>query len=169
MLHNPRLLPTTHDRLHFALPVALRKLAPQAAACAASEPDTVIPRMHVSEPSLEGVSQFVRGFASSRHVLEPVTRIEKDLSITGDEAVDLLVAAEERFSVQFDSRDGDFRRIFDLGPNECLFHSEGFLIDFPDLIRRLRGKPRMEVKDLTIRELHSAIVKAIRIASESAV
>lgn len=121
------------------------------------------------KPSIQDVADLVRGFTWERYSITTETRLEEDLRITGDDGVDLLEAAEERFGVDLSDSERGIAATLDLGPNEYLFHAEGSgLVDFVALFRRLRGKPRTTVRDLTVADLHEAILQAPPLSRNSA-
>jgi hypothetical protein len=108
---------------------------------------------------LAEVVAFVREFtrAGRSTAVSGNTRIEADLGITGDDGSELLATAEERFGADFGD---DLRTAFRLGPEEFLFHSEGTPIPGADVLSRwLTGSPRPNVRDLTVDELHQAILR----------
>ncbi len=114
------------------------------------------------DPTLEDVADFIRQFAGlkpSRH-LPPSTRLDADLGITGDDGQELLEMAAKRFHAKLASDKDGYRSTFSLGPNEYLFHSEGIdLLGLNALIRWIMRAPRPIVRDLTISDLHSAILQ----------
>lgn len=114
------------------------------------------------EPTLADVIAFVRDFSScKRGTIDGNTWLEKDLGITGDDGVELLEEAENVFGVRFSEGEEDFRQLFSLKENEYLFHSEGFdFLGVAYLCRRLRGIPAPVIRDLSIGQLHSALVEA---------
>lgn len=114
------------------------------------------------EPPLADVIAFVREFSGCRReAIDENSWLEKDLGITGDDGVELLEEAENVFGVSFSAEEDGFREAFSLKENEYLFHSEG--IDFFGIVylcRRLRGIPAPVVRDLTVGQLHSALVES---------
>ena len=106
------------------------------------------------EPTVEDVISFVRETTHSRRTITAGTQIERDLGVTGDDGDDLLAAAEDRFGVPL---------AFELKPNEHLFGPEGFgLFGIPTLSRWRRRQPRPAYRDLSVAELHKAILRAGR-------
>lgn len=117
--------------------------------------------MHKS-PSLQEVEHFVRDFAGLRNdkQVTPQTRLDADLGITGDDGDDLLKAAAEHFGARLSDPVNGYRTTFSLAEDECLFHAEGLdLIGIASLVRSLRSLPPPKVRDLTLAELHDAIVR----------
>ena len=112
-------------------------------------------------PSFDQFVAFLREAQGirTRISITPATRLEKDLGITGDDGTDLLVETEKQFGVKLWSEEHGYRQTFHLGPDEYLFHSEGFDIFW--LIRRLLGRPD-PVRELTVGELHEAVCRASR-------
>lgn len=127
-----------------------------------------VPRMSRTQtsPSLEDVVRFVRDFTGTRRTLEAETRLDADLGVTGDDGEALLEAAESRFSISLSTARDGIRRTFDLGPNEYLLGPEGLdPLGITVLLRWLRGEPKPMIRDVTIAELHEAIMKASPFAS----
>lgn len=60
-----------------------------------------------------------------RKAITSETQFECDLGITGDDGVELLKAAAQRFMVKFESEETGLRESFSLQPNEYLFNTEG--------------------------------------------
>lgn len=114
------------------------------------------------EPPLADVIAFIQEFSGCRReAIDENSWLEQDLGITGDDGVELLEEAEKVFGVSFSAEQDGFREAFSLKENEYLFHSEG--IDFFGIVylcRRLRGIPAPVVRDLTVGQLHSALVEA---------
>ena len=105
-------------------------------------------------PSFDQFVAFVREFAgiSPKVEIAHPTRFECDLGITGDDGSDLLQATGRRFAVQLSSEEHGYRLTFGLGPNEYLFHSEGF--DLFGLCSR-----GSSVREFTIGELYDAMCR----------
>src|SRR5262249_10966797 len=82
----------------------------------------------MSEPTFEEFAEFVRDFGGvpRRIPISPAARIEEDLGIYGGDGVALLLKTQERFGVELAAGEGGLRKTFNLGPDECLFHGEGF-------------------------------------------
>ncbi len=78
--------------------------------------------------SFDEFAEFVREChgLSRKKQIAPETKFEDDLGITGDDGADLLEATEKRFNVSLCSKEHGCRETFNLGPNEYLFHPEGF-------------------------------------------
>jgi hypothetical protein len=115
-------------------------------------------------PTFEEFVEFVREFTGLSHKapIVPSTKFEKDLGVTGDDGVDLLRGVQTRFNVVLCSEERGVRDTFTLGPNEFLFHSEGFF-DLMGLFSRRR------VRALTVGELYQAVCRASTHDSESQV
>ncbi len=114
-------------------------------------------------PTFQDVEAFVRDFAALRRkqIITPDTRLETDLGVTGDDGDELLQKAAVHFGVQLAHPVLGYRRTFGLGENEYLFNSEGLdLLGIGDLIRRLRKQPLPIIRDLTMGELHNAILRS---------
>ncbi|AKD54751.1 hypothetical protein [Spirosoma radiotolerans] len=86
----------------------------------------------MQEITFEHFTDFIRQHAgvSSKRLITPSTQFEKDLGITGDDGIEFLEAIERHYGVAFCKDEQGFREMFKLGPNEYLFHSEGFGIPF---------------------------------------
>lgn len=113
--------------------------------------------------TFEDVEAFVRDFAGlqRKRVITPDTRLENDLGITGDDGSELLEKAAAHFGVQLADPVHGYRPTFGLGENEYLFTSEGLdLIGIGELIRKLRKQPRPIIRDLSMQELHNAILRS---------
>jgi hypothetical protein len=113
-------------------------------------------------PSLQDVELFVRDFARLRasYVLHPQTRLDADLGITGDDGDELLQRASKHFGVSLANPTHGYRETFSLAEDEFLFHGEGHdLLGISRLLQRLLKVPPQKVRDLTIAELHDAILR----------
>ncbi len=92
-------------------------------------------------------TDFAAWLREYRHVpvrtaITPETQFERDLGLTGDDGNDLLAATEKRFQVERSSEITGVRETFNLGPNEYLFHSEGFDFFRPYSVRKFTvGEP----------------------------
>ena len=118
--------------------------------------------MNESSPSFDEVAAFVKEFAGIQksQSLQPNTRLEHDLGITGDDGDELLEEAGRRFRVELATADGGYRPNFGLRPNEYLFSSEGVdLIGITILLRWLSREPKPVVVDLTVGRLHDVIAR----------
>jgi hypothetical protein len=120
----------------------------------------------MSDPSLLDVASFVCAWTGigSEFVVCSETRLEADLGVTGDDSEELLNAVAKKFGVELANTNDGYRATFSLSPNEYLFSSEGF--DLPGigpLIGRICGNPNHVVRDLTVGQLHTAIVRAVAI------
>lgn len=116
----------------------------------------------MENPSFEEFAEFVREWAGISRKKEILlgSRFEDDLGITGDDGCDLLQATEKRFSVQLHSNEDGFRKTFSLGPNEFLFHSEGWGPDLYDILA-LFGRTPKTIRDFTVGELYTAVCKVM--------
>lgn len=115
-------------------------------------------------PSFQDVELFVRDFAGLRrkHQIAPETRLEAHLGITGDDGDELLQRASKHFGVALAHPIHGYRDTFALADNEYLFHGEGLdLLGISALLGWLRNGERPRVRDLTMAELHGAIVRSI--------
>ncbi|MDB9744271.1 DUF1493 family protein [Fibrobacterales bacterium] len=86
------------------------------------------------------------------------TLLEKDLGITGDDGSELLQAIEKQFSFSFSDESGSIDKIFNLGKNEYLFHSEGF--NPFNLLFKLIDRKKENVNRLSIKKLYQASICA---------
>lgn len=75
---------------------------------------------------------FIREFrhVPSRKPITVDTQIERDLGLTEVDGYELLLATQTRFGVNLGSEKTGIRETCQLGPNEHLFHAEGWKI-FP--------------------------------------
>ena len=116
-----------------------------------------------ARPAFDEVAEFVRRWARipPNKPITPDTQLERDLGITGDDGGELLEAAEVQFKVNLKDGDNGFRRVFELGPNEYLFNSEGFSIGSggTDMIT-LFTNTNPSVGRFTVGELCEALRKA---------
>lgn len=110
------------------------------------------------QPSLAEVIDWVRGFfhISDRTPITAQTCIEADLHVTGDDGDDLLLAAMEHFNVDLNDPEQGMAKTLQLAPNECWFGPEGWL----PLPKWLGGSSDIVYRDLTVSELHQAILQA---------
>ena len=121
--------------------------------------------MSQPEPSVEEVVAFVREFTrvSSRKVVNSQTRLEADLDVTGDDGVDLLGATADRYGLDHEALDSALVETLGLGPDDFVFGLEGLdLIGIGALVRWVRREPRPSYRDLTVNELHGAVLAASR-------
>jgi hypothetical protein len=96
------------------------------------------------EPSLLDVANFVHAWTgmNNEFVVCSETRLEADLSVTGDDGEELMQAVAKEFGVELANPDDGYRTTFSLSANEYLFASEGFdLLGIGSLIGRIRGIP----------------------------
>ena len=113
-------------------------------------------------PTIQDIELFVRDFAGLRtgREITPQSRLDADLGITGDDGDDLLRAAAEHFGAKLAHPVHGYRETFSLGENEYLFHAEGLdLIGVSGLLRWVLKQPLPKVRDLTLAELHDAILR----------
>ena len=112
-------------------------------------------------PSLSQVIIFVHQFCRAPLAsIHQNTFLEADLGITGDDGVELLDKAEKTFRVDMSSAEG-FNNAFALRENEYLFNSEGLdLLGICRFFQWLRGIPNAVIRDLTVGQLHRALVTA---------
>ncbi len=124
----------------------------------------------IIEPLLLDVANFVRAWTGmdNEFVVSSETRLEANLGITGDDGEELLKAVAKEFGVALANPDDGYRTTFSLLANEYLFSSEGFdLLGIGSLIGRIRGIPHHVVRDLTVGQLHTAIVRKVANAGHS--
>ncbi|WP_228011644.1 hypothetical protein [Enterobacter asburiae] len=75
----------------------------------------------------------------------------------------LIEDCEEAFGVTLATEEDGYEKIFSLAENEFLFSTEGMdYFGICRLVRRLRGIPEPEIRDLTVGELHAVQVKAVK-------
>lgn len=116
----------------------------------------------MDELRFDEFAEFVRQFwhVSPRKPIAPDTQFERDLGLTGDDGDELLLATQERFGVQLGSEETGIRETFNLGPNEYLFHSEGWEL-FPSRLTTLfGGADEYAVRKFTVGELFQAVLNA---------
>jgi hypothetical protein len=116
------------------------------------------------EPSLLDVANFVHAWTgmNNEFIVRSETRLEADLGVTGEDGEELLQAVAKEFGVELANPDDGYRTTFSLSANEYLFASEGFdLLGIGSLIGRIRGTPHHVVRDLTVGQLHTAIVRKV--------
>ena len=127
--------------------------------------------MHEDDLTIHSVIALVKRSIGVRGPLHSETRIEHDLRVTGDDGEALLLAAFHHFGIDYEDERWDFREVFGLRQNEYLFHSEGagciLMLDLPAIWRFLRGRPRPPsvVTDLTVGQLHEALLRSRRLLS----
>lgn len=112
--------------------------------------------------SFDDFADFIRQWAklSRKKEITPETHFEDGLGITGDDGCDLLEATEKRFKITLSSAEHGYRKTFNLGPNEFLFHPEGFEPSLPDLLS-LAGRPTPLVITFTVGQLYKAVQDAL--------
>jgi len=123
--------------------------------------------MTESIPTFDDFARFMSEYWAVRTKITPETQFERDLGLTGDDGNDLLAATEKRFGVALCSEETGVRETFNLGPNEYLFHSEGFEL-FPFKMMSLFATTGPSVREFTVRELYEAVRKAKSRGSPSA-
>jgi hypothetical protein len=106
-------------------------------------------------------ASFIREYwhVSDGKNVSPETQFERDLGLTGDDGNDLLEATEKRFCVTLASEETGLRETFSLGPNEYLFHAEGWN-PFPFRFTSLFDAVESTVREFTVGELFEAVRKA---------
>lgn len=106
-------------------------------------------------------ASFIRDYwhVPNRKAISPETQFERDLGLTGDDGDDLLKATEQRFDVTLGCEETGVRETFNLGPNEYLFHSEGWSL-FPSRFTSLFDSIEPTVREFTVGELFEAVRKA---------
>jgi len=116
----------------------------------------------MEQPSFSEFADFLCqwGSISRRKVISRNTQFESDRGITGDDGCELLEATEQRFHVRLSSEENGYRETFNLGPDEFLFNSEGFLFGLRPLITRF-GNHDPIIRAFTVGELYDAVCKAI--------
>lgn len=117
----------------------------------------------MSEPSFKAVVNFVKAFTFTHRPITSDTRLEAHLGITGENGIKLIQAAETHFNIPLASPEEGIRQTFRLGPNEYLFHPTDS--ERPKLgawLSRLRQEPQPIFRDLTVGELHQALLRAAR-------
>ncbi len=109
-------------------------------------------------PSLAEVIDWLRDFTRTcdRQVITAQTRIEADLFVTGDDGDDLLIAAMEHFNVNLNDSEQGMAQTLQLAPHECWFGPEAAFA----LPIWLGGPSDIVYRDLTVGELHKAILQA---------
>jgi hypothetical protein len=112
----------------------------------------------MDELTFDQFADFIREFwrLSSGKQITPDTQFERDLDLTGDDGDELLLATERRFEVKLGSEEKGIRETFNLGPNEYLFHSEGWN-PFPLRFTTLFGSEKYTVRRFTAGELFEAV------------
>jgi hypothetical protein len=119
-----------------------------------------------ASPTFDDVAEFVRHWARipAKRPITPDTQFERDLGITGDDGGELLEATEVQFKVNLKDGDNGYRTIFNLGPNEYLFNSEGFSIGSggTDMIT-LFTNTNPSIRRFTVGELCDAIREALAV------
>lgn len=119
-------------------------------------------------PTIHDIERFVRTFAGlgAGQSVTPQTRLDADLGITGEDGDDLLRAVAEHFGAKLADPIHGYRETFSLEQNEYLFHAEGFdLLGVLHLLRSVLNWPTPKVRDLTVGELHDAIIRTRVIAT----
>ena len=81
--------------------------------------------------------------------ITPASEMERDLGVTGDDGIDLLVAIAQQYGTDFDRPHHGGR---------YLFHSEGIDLVGP-VVRRLIGRSSSKVIPLTAGDLHLAVLR----------
>jgi hypothetical protein len=122
----------------------------------------------MDELTFDEFAAFIRQYwhVSHRKRVLPETQFERDLGLTGDDGDDLLKATEKRFGVTLGSEETGVRETFNLGPNEYLFHSEGWNPS-PFRFTSLFDSVEPTIREFTVGELFEAVRKARGIASST--
>jgi hypothetical protein len=109
------------------------------------------------QPTFDEFALFVRGFTGCpvHKAITPATLLENDMGITGDDGVELLEATEQQFNLDW----ADIRDAFKLGPNEYLFHGEGFGL-FPLWLIGIGARP--SIRPFTVGELYDAVCQTLK-------
>ena len=108
------------------------------------------------DPSFERFCEMIReksGFSQSK-LITPDTQFERDLGITGDDGSELLETIERNYHIQFTPGS------FSLGPDERLFHDEGWDLFVP--LRILLRKSDPKVRSFTVGDLYAALLNELR-------
>jgi hypothetical protein len=107
-------------------------------------------------PTFDEFALFVRDFTGYpvRKAITPATLLEKDMGVTGDDGTDLLEATQKRFDVDW----ADIREAFKLGPNEYLFHGEGFGL-FPLWLVETGARP--SIRPFTVGDLYDVVCQTL--------
>jgi acyl carrier protein len=112
----------------------------------------------MSVPTFIEFADFLRNHivVSTKQAISPSTQFESDLGVTGDDGIELLEAVERHFDINFPTGE-DFRKLFNLAPNEFLFHGEGF--DGFNLLSWLFSKQNHSytVRKFTVGELYDVV------------
>jgi len=108
-------------------------------------------------PTFDAFALFIREVVGypARKAITPETLFENDMGVTGDDGVDLLEATEKRFNADWT----DFRTVFNLKPDEYLFHGEGFGL-FPLWAIGIGRKP--SIRPFTVGELYAVVCRTMR-------
>jgi hypothetical protein len=115
-------------------------------------------------PSFQDVERFVRDFAGLRsdQTVTSKTRLNADLGITGGDGDDLLEKAAKYFNARLQHPIHGYRETFSLAENEYLFDAEGLdHFGVTAFLRWARNEPQPKVRDVTMSELHGAILRTI--------
>jgi hypothetical protein len=108
-----------------------------------------------------GVTETAKSKLTDRKTaIDENTRLEKDPGIAGDDGSQPIEEAELRFGVSLLDEEGN---AFGLKENEYLFTGKGLgLFGICRFIDWLRSIPRPVITDLTVGQLHQALVRACR-------
>jgi hypothetical protein len=85
-------------------------------------------------------------------------RLERDIGITGDDGWELFEEIERQFEVELFQDGMSFREALHLGPNQTVFHAEGFS-PLTSLLLRLFGRREQELRDISVEELYRAVAE----------
>lgn len=121
------------------------------------------------EPTLTQVIGFIREFTGHRRIpIHENSWLEADLGVTGDDGVELLEEIAEAFNVVLYTAEEGYRDTFSLGENEYLFEGEGLdLLGIHRFFAWLRGIPKPVIRDLSVGQLHQALVRAAKAKQNS--
>ena len=112
-------------------------------------------------PSLEQLADVIREESGRRGAIRAEDRIERDLGVVGDDAVELLDAIQARSGIRLDDASGYAAR-FGLAPDEVLFSAEGLPLPIPRTLLAILGLAPARVRDPTVGALHAALMAAAR-------
>jgi len=110
-------------------------------------------------PTLEQVVTLVRSSAGidPATTVRGYTRLQSDLGIWGDDVTQLLLDAEDQFSVQFPSDSEESCKLFSLKDGEQVFQDEVHILTPLFAFFRLLSGKSGDIRDLTVSEFHAAI------------
>lgn len=112
-------------------------------------------------PTFEQLADVIRTESGRRGAIRPEDRIERDLGIVADDAVELLEAIQTHFGVRLTDHTGYATR-FALAQGKTLFSGEGLGLPIPRALLALLGAPPERVRDPSVGALHAALMAAAR-------